>query len=224
MTPAQRSRRSAPCTAALWFALFFLMAVPALARAQRHSVWLGAGLLPMERTAAFGSDVGTRSASGRAFDVTWRATWGGVMLRVLDADFGTGGATNAAASVAGAGQVALGDVRVLLGPRAATADVGVMRRAFTGGLGTVAASALRVGGRSEVPVGGSGVTLGIAAAVYAGGPELRGREAESWVSWSPPRGAWWGVRAGYRGERASGRNDRVEELHGWTMGLMLRVR
>lgn len=100
---------------------------------------------PAVRNSAVGTSTAELSGGGSTVEVLARARYVGVHVRVFGADLAQGIA------------FANGDVRAVLGPQALSAELGITRRAVSGPLGTNQLSYIRVGGRSTLPLGSSGL-------------------------------------------------------------------
>lgn len=209
----------------MWFVLLAGLAAPAAAQLGGVEVRAGALAALSKRNAAFGGAVGTGSGTMSGMDVSARAKWFGAAARVFGGEF-TADSGNTAS-----GKIANGDVRLMAGPRAIAAEVGYGRRGFTGALSTITWSFIRVGARSVLPLGGSGLHAGVAVGLYtgvsgAGGAgKGNGKEAETFLIYAPDRLPLY-LTLGYRREQftataASG--DRPEELSGIIVGGGIRL-
>jgi len=175
-----------------------------------------------KRNAAFAGNVSAGSGTMKGFELTARMKFGGISARMFGGDF-TGDS--------GTGSVANGDLRLILGPPTISAEVGLGRRSYTGGVGTISWSFLRIGARSTLAVGATDFYASAAFALYTGvqseaGPEGNGKEAETALLYMPARMPIY-VSLGYRIEQftsVAASDDRPEEVSGVVLGLGVRLR
>ncbi|MDX2184662.1 MAG: hypothetical protein SFW08_11840 [Gemmatimonadaceae bacterium] len=149
---------------------------------------------PAVRNSAVGTGIAELSGGGSTVEVLARARYVGVHVRVFGADLSDGIS------------FANGDVRAVLGPQALSAELGITRRAVAGPLGTNQLSYIRVGGRSTVPLGSSGLRamVGVWSLQGSGLPgwvrSSRGVEGETALLYQLPRLPIF-AQVGYRRER-----------------------
>jgi hypothetical protein len=198
-------------------------ALPVLAGHAQGGVEIRVGgiAMPSHRAAQFGGAVGTGSGLMPGGEVLLRLRYVGLTARLF------GGAFSADSGTEAVGTILAGDVRALVGPRVVAADVGYGRRAFSGTLGSRSWPFARVGLRSTVALGASGLAAEVRAAYYAGlgNSGASGRDFETRLVWTPSHLPLY-VGVGYRFERfstASTPEDRPEVVHGLVLAAGLRV-
>ena len=109
---------------------------------------------------AVASGSGTMSGG----EVSVRRQWVGLTLRLVN------GEISGSSTVAGAGgKLTTGELRVQVGPRLASLDLGFAKRAAGGTLGTTTYSYLRVGGSSIMDIGDSGFAGRLSVGLYVAG-------------------------------------------------------
>lgn len=198
-----------------------LLAVLAVSVTQRvaaqtaNGFWLSGVASSGERAASFAGATGTGQGVQTGVEVWWRREWWAVSAQAIGAEF-TG--TNAAS-----GGVATGDIRATIGSRTFGVDVGAARRALTGAFGTVTTDAGRLGLRTELPLGGTGLSVGAALGTLVGASNASGDDAESWIRYAPSSRARWTVRVGYRGESAAIGAARRERWQGLVVAGSVRL-
>lgn len=148
----------------------------------------------------------------------------GLQLRLLGGEFAGDSSSGTV------GDLAQGDVSILLGTPAFAVQAAYSRRAIAGPRSTVVASGARPGFVAGVPIGASGITMRIAAGVFlpAGTePLMNGYDLETGLLWLPRR---WPAYAqlGYRHEqftlKTSGTDvERPEELGSIVLGAGFRI-
>lgn len=159
--------------------------------------------------------------SGAEMVVQYRGI--GLQLRLLGGEFsGDSGSP--------VGDLAQGDVSILLGTPKFAIQAAYSRRAIAGPRSTVVASGGRPGFVAGIPIGSSGFTMRIAAGVFlpAGAePQMNGYDLETGILWLPKR---WPAYAqlGYRHEqftlKSSGSAvERPEELGSIVLGAGFRL-
>lgn len=183
----------------------------------------GVGLLS-HRSARFEGDVGTGSGTLTGLELSLRHRYVGVDVHTFAGEFG------ADSGLAAVGAIRTTAVRLLLGPRVIAAELGYGNRAFSGSFATRHWGYLRMGVRSTLPIGASGLSAELGLAVYAGlggGPEggASGREAESRLVYTPARLPLY-LAIGYRAERFTvpGLSDaRPEQTGGLVLAAGARI-
>jgi hypothetical protein len=183
---------------------------------------LGGTVTMGTRNAAFAGNVGSGTGTMKGFELTARMKFGGISARMFGGEF---------SGDSGTGSVANGDLRLVLGPPMFSAEVGMGRRGYTGGVGTISWSFLRIGARSTIPVGATDFYANIGFTLYTGvkseaGPEGNGKEAETALLYMPARMPIY-VSLGYRIEQftsVAANDDRPEEVGGIVLGLGVRLR
>lgn len=197
----------------------------ATAQLRRTELRAGAFAALSRRSAAFSGSVGTGSGTMSGMDVTVRAKWFGGEVRLFGGEFTSDSGT------AASGTIANGELRLLAGPRTIAADVGYGRRGYSGAISTITWSYIRIGVRSTLPLGGSGLHAGVSLGLYtgvtgAGGAgKGSGKEAETSLTYTPVRLPIY-VTLGYRREQftaSGGSGDRPEELSGIVFGAGIRL-
>ncbi|MDX2184550.1 MAG: hypothetical protein SFW08_11275, partial [Gemmatimonadaceae bacterium] len=138
--------------------------------------WISGVASSGDRAASFGSTTASRAGTITGVELWWRREWWSVSMLALGAEF--------AGATASSGTVATGEVRATLGRRALGVDVGVARRALAGAFGTVTTDAGRVGLRTELPLGGTGFSVGAALGTLVGASDANGDDAESWIRYA----------------------------------------
>jgi hypothetical protein len=201
-------------------------ASPAAAQLKGIEVSAGEAITIAKRNAAFDSTLGTATGTMSGFDMAFRAKWFGAEARLFGGKFaGDSGST-------AGGKIANGDINLYGGPSTIALLVGYGRRGFTGAFGSTSWSFIRVGVRSDLPLGGSGLHAGVAIAIYTGVSSLggtgkgTGKEAVTSLTYTPERIPIY-VMLGYRREQftaTSGSNDRPEELSGIVFGGGVRLK
>ena len=174
----------------------------------------GAVILQAQRAAMFEGGVGTGSGRMAGGELVARRRYVGLIARLYGGTFA--GESGSAAT----GRVSMGDVRLLAGPRFLAAEIGYGRRAFTGAFGSRSWPVGRVGIRSALAIGGSGlstdisVTYSLAMGGGDGTGQATGREAETRLIYIPPTKPIY-IGLGYRHERfsmSSPSDTRPEEI------------
>lgn len=149
---------------------------------------------PAVRNSAVGAATSELSGSGSTVEVLARGRYVGVHVRVFGADLADGIA------------LANADLRGVFGPQAFSVEVGLTRRAIAGPFGTSQFSYARIGGRSTIPLGSSGLRamLGVwslqGAALPSWVRSTRGFEGETGLLYQLPRLPVF-AQIGYRRER-----------------------
>lgn len=186
----------------------------------------GVGVLAT-RNAAVGAGTGSASGIMGGVEATFRNRFMGLGVRTLDGTF------NASSGAAGNGQITIGDVRLLAGPRVFTIEGGVGRRAFTDAVATRVFNYGTAGLRISLPLGGSGYEAQLGGNAYLGGKLLNdstnvitGFQGTTALFYSVPRFPAY-LMLGYRMERVTVSSpNRVlpEEVSGIVLGLGLQKR
>lgn len=161
------------------------------------------------------------SLSGAEMVVQYRGF--GLQVRLLGGEF-------AGDSGVVLGDLAQGDVSILLGNPAFAVQAAYSRRAVAGPRSTVVASGARPGFVAGVPIGASGFTVRLAAGVFlpAGAePKMNGYDLETGLLWLPRR---WPAYAqlGYRHEQftletSASSVQRPEEMGSIVLGAGFRI-
>jgi hypothetical protein len=115
-----------------------------------------------ERNAALGGQVGIGSGTLAGGELNARMGLFGGRIRFF------GGTFTADSGLEAEGEIHEGDVELYAGPRVFSPSVGYGLRSFTGGFATRRWSFVRLGGRSSVPIGATGLSANISAFLYAG--------------------------------------------------------
>lgn len=177
------------------------------------------------RAAMFEGSVGTGSGTMAGVELLARRRYVGLQARLFGGTFAADSGSEAS------GRISVGDVRLIAGPRFLSAELGYGRRAFSGAFGSRSWPVTRVGLRSSLTIGGSGlstelsVTYSLALGGGDGTGQAKGREAETRLiylpSWLP---AYVGL--GYRHERftVSAMDTRPEEVSGIVLFAGVRLR
>lgn len=199
--------------------------LPQLLAAQSLDARMGVVGLVSRRHAVFDDAVGTASGTLAGGELIVRLPWAGVLARLFGGSFAADSGTQAV------GDVHNSDLRLLLGPPVVSGDIGYGRRSFAGAIAPRRWSFVRLGARSALPLGGSGLEgqLGVAFYVGVDGGSVgggSGREVESRLTYTPARVPLY-VGVGYRYEHFTVRDpavDRPEEISGllFTAGVRLR--
>ncbi len=133
-----------------------------MAQDRRLNVDIAAVGYLSERNAALAGQVGVGSGTLAGGELTARAGLFGGRIRFF------GGTFTADSGREAEGEIHEGDVEVYAGPRVLSASVGYGLRSFTGGFATRRWSFVRLGGRSSVPIGATGLSANVSAFLYAG--------------------------------------------------------
>lgn len=176
------------------------------------------------RAAVFDDAVGKGRATMGGAELTFRRSRLGIVARVSGARF-TGDSGSG-----GTGRISQGVLGLLVGPETASLDVGYGRRALSGALAGRTWSFIRVGAKSELPIGGSGLAAQLALGWYLGfsgsGDFTRGSggDVETRLSFALPR-VPIALVLGYRLERLkieAGGEQRPEEVSAVLIGGVVR--
>jgi len=176
------------------------------------------------RSAQFEGAVGTGSGTMPGGEFLLRLRYLGLAGRLF------GGAFAADSGIEAVGRIHAGDVRLIAGPRFIAADIGYARRAFSGAFGDRSWPFARIGLRSTLAIGASGLSAQFLVAYYAGlaGDDQRGRdsgrEAETRLVYTPARLPIYAA-LGYRHERftvASSQDVRPEVMGGIVVAAGVR--
>ena len=167
--------------------------------------------------------VGSGSGTMTGGEFATRYAWAGLTLRLVNGDVAT------ASGAAGSGSsLTTAEVRVQLGARVASLDVGYAMRAVTGSLGTTTYSYLRAGASSILDVGATGVSGRLSLGMYFGGQgvpntTVSGQEIVAALDYRV-RGPFF-VTLGYRSEvfqATSAGQVRAEHVSGVLVGAGIR--
>jgi hypothetical protein len=178
-------------------------------------LWVGGVASSGDRAAAFSGATDNRSGTLTGVELWWRREWWAVSVLALGAQF--------AGSTASSGGVATGEVRATFGRRALGVDAGVARRALAGAFGTATTDAGRIGVRTELPLGGTGLSVGAALGTLVGASNASGDDVESWIRYASSSRSRWTVRVGYRGEAAAIGAARRERWQGIVLAGSVRL-
>jgi len=130
------------------------------------------------------------------------------------------------------GEIGRADLSVVAGPTYVAAELGYALRTFTGAFGTRRWSFVRLGGQTVLPLGTTGISASVAAAVYLGVSGSHdtgkgsGRDLETRVSYTSSLIPLY-VALGYRIERFiadDASETRPEEMSGLVLVAGVRVR
>ena len=204
-----------------------LAAAPFVRATAQSKLELRAGAVTMlsQRAAMFEGGVGTGKGTMAGVELVARRRYVGLMARLF------GGTFAAESGSAATGRVSMGDVRLLAGPRFLAAEIGYGRRGFTGAFGSRSWPVGRVGIRSALAIGGSGlstdisVTYSLAMGGGDGTGQATGREAETRLIYIPPTRPIY-VGLGYRHERfsmSSPSDTRPEEVSCMVLAAGVRL-
>lgn len=217
----------APRLPAVLVIVFLLGTVlPPPGAAQSVDARLGVVGLVSTRHAVFDDAVGTASGTLAGGELLVRMRWVGVSARLF------GGSFAADSGTAAVGDVHNGDLRLLVGPPALSGDIGYGRRSFAGAIGPRAWSFVRLGARSVIAIGGTGLDGELRVAYYVGvdggssGGGGSGREVETRLTYGPPRLPLY-LGVGYRFEAFTVQDpaaERPEEVGGLLFTAGVRVR
>ena len=121
--------------------------------------------IPATRDASVSAtDVASGSGTMSGVEIALRRSWVGLAVRVMNGDLSASSGASG-----GGGKLTTGELRVQLGPRIASLDVGYGMRAAGGNLGTTAYSYVRAGGASIIDIGDTGLSTRVSIGVYVSG-------------------------------------------------------
>lgn len=198
------------------------------AQARAASVRLGGVGLIGTRNAAVGTTAGSANGLMGGVEFLARNRFAGLTVRTIDGTF-----TASSGAKEGTGQITVGDVRLILGPRIFSLEGGAGRRAFSDKIATRVFNYGTAGARITLPLGGSGYEAQLGGAAYLGGKVLNdssnvltGFHGQTALYYAIPRLPMY-VMAGYRFERvtiSSGLRVLPEEVSGVVLGMGLQKR
>jgi hypothetical protein len=204
--------------------LMIVSAVPLRAQTPRLELTIGGSSVLAKRNEAFGTVVGSGTATMTGLELTARAGWFRLSGRIINGTFGadSGGTPST--------QVTSAEAGVGLGARVFSVEAGYGRRAFTAQLGTQVYAYGRIGARSVIDLGSTGLAVTIAGADYLDlksvpGATIKGAEGETALVWTPSRIPVY-ASVGYRFEQftvGTDAGDRPDEISGLTVGAGLRL-
>lgn len=196
---------------------------PAGALAQSFEARVGGFGYLSRRSAAFGGTVGTESGVLGGLAAQIRS-------RYLGLSAGAWGGSFSADSGAAAGKIANADVSLIAGLPAFSLEAGYARRGFSGAVGTITWSFVRLGARLELPISSSGAYAGLSVAGYAAVKEQNGKgtgsgaEGETSILYLPARLPVY-FRIGYGIHRFTARSATgavPDDVSGIILGIGLR--
>jgi hypothetical protein len=166
-------------------------AVPVSLVAQGLEARLGPVAYLAKRRASFDGGVGSATGTPTGLELMGRWRFVGLEARLHGATF------SAPSEVEAVGDVSNGQVTVLLGVPTVSLGVGYGSRSFAGALGSRSWTFGRLGLRSVVPIGASGLFAQAGATWYVGADNGSGRDAETRLVFEPSRFPLY-VGLGYR--------------------------
>lgn len=158
-----------------------LVGVAAPLSAQGIEARLGPVAYLAKRNASFDGGVGSASGTPTGLEFSGRWRFVGLETRIHSATF------SAASDVEAVGKVSNGQVTLLLGVPTISLGVGYGSRSFNGALGSRGWRFGRLGLRSVVPIGASGLSAEAAAMWYVGAEDGSGKDAETRLVFEPSR-------------------------------------
>lgn len=208
-------------------AAFAACFVAPLALSAQASVRVGGIGVLATRNAAVNNGTGSATGMLGGVEAMFRSRVIGLTVRTLDGTF------DASEGTAGNGQVTIGDLRLLVGPRFFTIEGGVGRRAFTDAIATRVFNYGTAGLRISLPLGGSGYEAQLGGNAYLGGKLLNdstniitGFQGTTSLYYSIPKFPAY-LMLGYRMEHVTVSSpNRVlpEEVSGLVLGVGLQKR
>jgi hypothetical protein len=198
-------------------------AVPLRAQTPGLELTIGGSSVLAKRNEAFGTAVGSGTATMTGLELSARAGSFRLSGRVLHGTFTDSGA-------AAGTEVTSAEANLGLGGRVFSVEAGYGRRAFSAQLGSQVYSYARIGARSVIDLGSTGLAVSIAGAGYLDlksvpGATIKGAEGETALVWTPSRIPVY-ASLGYRFEQftvGTDLGDRPDEISGITVGAGLRL-